>query len=120
MRFRPVLIVDDDPDLCALLQATLEGAGYPVYRASNGQEALSVLGSRSPLPGLILLDLMMPVMNGEEMLRALRTVHALAQIPVAVVTGTSEPKPSGVRSLLRKPIDVDTLMRIVAQSCGEA
>src|SRR6185436_10177759 len=102
MRPRPVLIVDDDPELCASLQATLEGAGYPVYRASNGQEALSVLGTQSPLPGLILLDLVMPVMSGEEMLRALRAVHALAEIPVAVVTGSSA-RPQGVGSLLKKP-----------------
>jgi two-component system, OmpR family, response regulator CpxR len=116
----PVMIVDDDPGLSASIQSVLEHAGYRVYCASNGREALELLGSVQPLPGLILLDLAMPIMNGEEMLRALHAVHALAAIPVTVVTGSKEPKPEGARALLRKPIDVDALLRIVGQAVDDS
>ena len=78
---RPVLVVDDDPDIRETLRFVLEDAGYPVYSAENGSEALAILSSGKELPGLILLDLMMPVMSGDEMLRALKAVHALAQDP---------------------------------------
>ncbi len=114
------MIVDDDPELSASLQSLLEGAGYRVYCASNGREALELLGTVEPLPGLILLDLAMPIMNGQEMLRALRAVHALAAIPVTVVTGSKQQKPDGASGLLRKPIDVDALLRIVGQAVDDS
>jgi CheY-like chemotaxis protein len=115
----PVMIVDDDPGLSASIQAVLESAGYRVYCASNGREAMELLGTVQPLPGLILLDLAMPIMNGQEMLRALQAVHALAAIPVTVVTGSKEQKPAGAGALLRKPIDVDALLRIVGQAVDD-
>jgi CheY-like chemotaxis protein len=115
----PVMIVDDDPGLSHALQSVLEAAGYQVYCATNGREALEMLGSVNPLPALILLDLGMPIMNGEEMLKALRAVHALAGIPVTVVTGSREKKPEGASALLRKPIDFDALLRIVGQAVDD-
>jgi two-component system, OmpR family, response regulator CpxR len=118
MECRPVLVVDDDPEIREMLRETIEDAGYPVYAAADGREALSVLETRQPTPGLILLDLMMPVMSGEEMLRALRAVHALAAIPVAVVTGTDRDRPTGAAALIRKPIDLTALLRVVQQNCG--
>jgi CheY-like chemotaxis protein len=116
MSAAPVMIVDDDPGLSSTLQSLLEGAGYRVYCASNGREALEMLGKVEPLPGIILLDLVMPIMNGEEMLKALRAVHALAAIPVTVVTGSREKTPEGARGMLQKPVDVDALLRIVGQA----
>ncbi len=115
---RPVLIVDDDPDIRETLRFVLEDAGYPVYSAENGKEALAVLASGKQLPGLILLDLMMPVMSGDEMLRALKAVHALAQIPVTVVTASGAPMPPLASGLLKKPVDLDVLLRIVERSCS--
>jgi CheY-like chemotaxis protein len=115
---RPVLVVDDDPDIRETLRFVLEDAGYPVYTAENGREALDVLAVARPLPGLILLDLMMPVMSGDEMLRALKAVHALAEIPVTIVTASGAPMPPLASSLLKKPVDLDVLLRIVEKSCG--
>src|SRR5262245_16233882 len=119
MGHRPVLIVDDDPDIRETLRFVLEDAGYPVYCAENGREALEVLADLERPPGLILLDLMMPVMSGHEMLRALKAVHALAQIPVTVVTASGAPMPPLATGMLKKPVDLDVLLRIVHKSCGD-
>ncbi len=116
---RPVLVVDDDPDIRETLRFVLEDAGYPVYSAENGEEALTVLSTANPLPGLILLDLMMPVMSGDEMLKALKRVHALAEIPVTIVTASGAPMPPLATGLLKKPVDLDLLLRVVARSCRD-
>src|SRR5271170_7855204 len=115
---RPVLVVDDDPDIRETLRFVLEDAGYPVYSAENGKEALAILATAEKLPGLILLDLMMPVMSGDEMLKALKQVKALAQIPVTIVTASGAAIPPLASGLLKKPVDLDVLLRIVERSCG--
>lgn len=81
----PILVVEDDSDIRETLQQVLELEGYRVATAANGHEGLAALetGER---PSLILLDLMMPVMSGAEMLDHLRTDERLADIPVVVVT----------------------------------
>jgi CheY-like chemotaxis protein len=80
----PVLVVEDDPDLRALLRRLLEPAGYAVLEAGNGQAALDQV--RSGRPGLVLLDLMMPEMDGFEFLGELRRDEVGRAIPVIVVT----------------------------------
>jgi two-component system response regulator CpxR len=116
---RPVLVVDDDPDIRETLRFVLEDAGYPVYSAENGKEALAILATAERLPGLILLDLMMPVMSGDEMLKALKQVKALAQIPVTIVTASGAPMPPLATGMLKKPVDLDVLLRIVERSCKD-
>jgi two-component system, OmpR family, response regulator CpxR len=118
MDTRPVLVVDDDPDIRETLRFVLEDAGYSVYLAANGKEALDLLASMDHPPGLILLDLMMPIMSGDEMLRALRAVHALAAIPVTIVTASGAPMPREATGILKKPVDLDALLRVVAKNCG--
>ena len=81
---RPILVVDDDPALRELLRRTLEREGYPVLEAADGRSALACIEER--LPGLILLDLMMPHMNGFELLTELRARPEWRGIPVVVVT----------------------------------
>jgi CheY-like chemotaxis protein len=120
MDTRPVLVVDDDPDIRETLRFILEDAGYRVYLAENGKEALALLAGAEPPPGLILLDLMMPIMNGDEMLRALKAVHALATIPVTIVTASGTPIPREASGMLKKPVDLDALMHVVAKNCGPA
>jgi two-component system, OmpR family, response regulator CpxR len=118
METRPILVVDDDPDIRETLRFVLEDAGYSVYLAENGKEALDLLAATEPPPGLILLDLMMPIMSGDEMLRALKAVHALATIPVTIVTASGAPMPKEASGLLKKPLDLDALLRVVAKNCG--
>jgi CheY-like chemotaxis protein len=72
-----------------------------------------------PRPGLIVLDLMMPVMSGWDFLATLRADKALSDIPVAVVTASgSRALPLGATCLLRKPIDLDTILGLVREHCG--
>lgn len=90
-----VLVVDDEPDVRALLRANLKSAGFDVLEASNGAEALSI--AKHDLPTVIILDLMMPEMNGIEVCRALRKHPPTSRIPILMLTAktTEEDKVAG-------------------------
>ena len=81
-----VLIVDDDPDAAGIVREVLEKEGWQVTTAHNGREALDLL-THGVVVHLILLDLVMPVMNGVELLRILKSYTRLAAIPVVVFSG---------------------------------
>ena len=83
-----VLIVEDDPDIVELLQYTLEREGYPVLVARNGEKGLSEAKRRKP--GLIVLDLMLPGLDGLEVCRALKGENATKSIPVLMLTAKGE------------------------------
>jgi CheY-like chemotaxis protein len=80
-----VLIVDDDPEVRDLVKTTLEGTGLKTHQAVNGRAAIDWLNN-NPLPSLILLDLMMPVMDGFEFLEEMRNDDELLDVPVVVLT----------------------------------
>ena len=115
-----ILIVEDDVAIRESLAELLEDEGYRVASAWNGEAALRSLRSSEP-PGLILLDLMMPVMNGWEFRQAQQLDPELAVIPVVVVSGDSGVEQKGAAlgavASLGKPIDVDLLLRIVDRYC---
>lgn len=110
-----VLIVDDDPGVREAMADLLDDAGYRTVTAADGEQALKLL-ARTPSPCLIVLDLVMPGMNGWDLWSSLRDDPELADIPVLVVTAAPETIP-GVR-VLRKPIDVDRLLGAIAEHCG--
>jgi CheY-like chemotaxis protein len=83
-----VLVTDDDEDLRLLCQVQLELGGFDVSQACNGREAIEV--ARASNPDLILLDLMMPVMDGWEALEQLKADPYLSRIPVFVITGKNQ------------------------------
>ena len=83
-----VLIVEDDPDIVELLQYTLEREGYPVMIARNGEKGLSEARRRKP--GLIVLDLMLPGLDGLEVCRALKGEDSTKSIPVVMLTAKGE------------------------------
>jgi CheY-like chemotaxis protein len=118
-RCRTILIVEDDAAIRTALQLALEMEGYSVKTASQGQEALELL-PRMDTPCLILLDLMMPIMNGWEFARALRQDMVLAPIPVALVTAYSEEASQfqGAQALIKKPVDLELLYQVVRKFCG--
>ena len=118
MACKAILVVEDDTDIREMLMLMLETEGYSVVGAAEGIEGLAVL-SRISAPCLILLDLMMPVMNGWQFLRAVRKDDILAVIPVVVVSAFSgQAQDEQVEAILRKPIDVDALMEFVKKYCG--
>lgn len=103
-----ILIVEDSLDLQALLGELFEQEDYKISRAMNGREALDYLASVRDLPSLILLDLMMPVMDGIEFREIQRKDPRLAKIPVVVMTADSNSQNKaaelGVSEIIRKPI----------------
>ncbi|MBD1997303.1 response regulator [Leptolyngbya sp. FACHB-541] len=111
-----ILVVDDLPDNYVLLQTVLETEGYQVEVADNGHAALQRIASYPP--DLVLLDVMMPGMNGFEVTRRIRQNPSLPFIPILLVTGYSEPTPAdgfdaGADGFIRKPIDFDDLLKRV-------
>jgi CheY-like chemotaxis protein len=112
-----ILIVDDDPDILAAARLVLECAGYDVRSAANGTEALSLLHQESAPCRLILLDLMMPVMNGWEFRAEQVRDPSLSAIPVVIMTGAGHAalraSPVGAADLLEKPVDLGTLLSTV-------
>jgi CheY-like chemotaxis protein len=95
-----ILVVDDEPDQRFILRRIFERAGHEVTDASHGVQALECV--RGWLPELVVTDMMMPVMNGHELIRRLRADPATAQIPILAVTGNGELADSA-DALLAKP-----------------
>lgn len=118
-RCMALLIVEDDEAIRSTMKMALEFENYQVFAAENGKEGLEIL-PKIPRPCLILLDLMMPVMDGWAFAEALEQDMILASIPVVVVTAFAEKAKTikKVRGLIKKPIDMDTLLDLVKQYCG--
>lgn len=116
-----VLVVDDDKNVCDLISAALKDQGYSTAVACNGKEALAYLRSPARHPSLILLDLMMPVMTGWEFRRAQQEDPALADIPVAIITGLNDMEGKaeaiGAVDVLYKPSRVETLTALADRFC---
>ena len=113
-----ILIVEDAKDIQTLLTRLLKGAGYSVTCASNGYDALKILGTGDELPGLILLDLMMPDMDGFQFRAAQESDSRLAEVPIVAMTayGDVESKAMqvGAKAYLKKPFsDIDTILKTV-------
>jgi CheY-like chemotaxis protein len=115
----PILVVEDDPDSRTMLTMALEYAGLPVVAATNGVEAFNL--ARRHQPSLILLDLMMPTMTGEEFRRAQLANAEIRNIPVVVVSAHHDAPLIAHRmrasGCLLKPIDFDKLAALVARYC---
>src|SRR5215217_8230205 len=116
-----ILIVDDHLSLQMLLTLIVEGAGYRGVTANNGQDALTYLHASTNLPGLILLDVAMPIMTGWDFLRAQQQDARLATIPVVLMTALDrfdhEEASANVVAYLKKPIDLDALEELVHAQC---
>lgn len=115
---RSILIVEDEFDIRETLKYALELEGFEVTTASNGKDGLERLPQMTK-PCLILLDLMMPVMNGWEFANTLQDDMVLATIPVIVVTAFAD-RAGGIpaKGVIKKPIDLDLLFATVHRYCG--
>jgi CheY-like chemotaxis protein len=123
MTHGPILIVDDDVDIREVLVEALEDQGFEVVSAADGQEALTVVRGLTAPPSAILLDLMMPVMNGYEFLEQRRNDAVLASIPVAIITaghGVDRDRLENVASIMRKPLDLPKLVDMLHEMRSSA
>ena len=119
-----ILVVDDSADNVAILSLDLQGQGYRVVTATNGEEAISV--ASATLPNLILMDISMPRLDGLGATRRIREKEALRDVPVIAVTafGTEgfqrAAYDAGVLGYLTKPIDFGRMHQLVARLLGSA
>ena len=118
-----VLVVDDEALIAMALEAALEDAGHRVATAANGRQGLERL-AEEPRPEIVLLDMMMPVMNGPAMLAAMAADPDLRGIPVIVLSSLPEEavraRAEGVAAILRKPYTAEQVLGAIARVLGEA
>jgi CheY-like chemotaxis protein len=116
-----VLVVDDDRDIRESMTEILADDGYCPLAAADGQDALERIRGLTGPPCLILLDMMMPVMDGWQFRRAQLEDRALRSIPIIVLTAHADAdkiaKEVGAVGFLRKPVSVDALMATVERFC---
>lgn len=115
-----VLVVEDEEVIRDTFRLALELEGYHVHTAGNGREALDLL-ARIPPPCLILLDLMMPVMNGWEFVEKVQKDAALDSIPIVIVSAYGEQaKAIRAKGVLPKPVDLRILVETVEKWCRKS
>jgi CheY-like chemotaxis protein len=110
---KTIVVVEDDEGIRETMAALLEDEGFAVLQADNGAAGLEAL-RQSPDTTLVLLDLWMPVMNGWQMMEALRADPELRTVPVVVISAAGEvPPPEGAMAFLKKPVRLETLLEAV-------
>jgi chemosensory pili system protein ChpA (sensor histidine kinase/response regulator) len=115
-----ILVVDDNDALRENITETLELEGYAVEGVASGPAALEVL-ARDPLPGVVLIDMLMPGMNGRELVTRLRRDPRLARLKVVLVSGLAPARDAlPVDAVLGKPFGVADLLRVIERLLAEA
>ena len=118
LRGAQVLLAEDNEINQQIAVELLSGAGAEVTVASDGRRALEALQRmRRQPPDLILLDLMLPVMDGWEFAGHVRSMDGLSHIPIAIISAFERDPPDGVIEYLRKPIKPEALLRLVGRHC---
>ncbi len=114
-----ILLVEDDDAIRESVSECLALEGYNVALAVNGAEALDWL-ERADRPAVVLLDMIMPVMTGAELLVRMRRNPMLASVPVVLMTAAMQKEPAAMsaQALLPKPFDLAELLQTVARFCG--
>lgn len=115
-----ILIVEDDADIRDTLEEVLTAEGYSVQVASNGQEALDCLRAAEHLPSLVLLDLMMPVKDGQAFREEQQRDPLLADLPIVIMSADAHIEERRIRmqvhAAIKKPFGIDLILRTVAQN----
>ena len=119
MEKHTVLVIEDEDEARHVLIQILRFEGFDVLGFSNGRDALNHLLAATQPPCLIVLDILMPIMNGRQVRAALLRDPRLAQIPVIAVTALEPSAASDLAAIrvLQKPIDVDALLEVVRENC---
>ncbi len=111
-----VLVVEDEEDLREMMRLALELNGYTVVTAADGRDALAAIARIDRLC-LVLLDLVMPGMNGWDFFAEFRARPALASVPVVVHSSAPNGAPAGVTRVVSKPLDLARLLAVVGEYC---
>jgi len=112
-----ILVVDDEPDVLLIVKTGMQAEGYDVVTASNGLDALAMV--KEEKPDVVILDVMMPLMDGFEVLAKLKEDDATAAVPVIMLTGLSERSKiqkaliSGIHFYVVKPFEFEELIQKV-------
>ena len=111
-----VLLVDDDPDMVAVIKVVLEAAGFACRTAENGETAIAIAAEEKP--ALVLLDMMMPIMNGWECAAELRRLYG-PTLPIVVATATERDEAwcaeVGADAVIGTPFDAQHLVDVVTE-----
>jgi len=117
-----ILVVEDEPLNRQVLREFLTAKRFTVLEAENGQTALDLLAQTTP--DLILMDMQMPVLSGEEAIAAIHAMPRLAGIPILALSGSTDrenhARGAGARGVLRKPVDRDELIRVLSELLGRS
>jgi CheY-like chemotaxis protein len=120
----PILVVDDDDDILRMTSFVLRQLGYAVKTASDGASGIATLEAEGKPPCLILLDLMMPVMDGAEFRNRMRTIPWAVDVPVVILSGDNElatkAAEMNVAGFEQKPISVERLAAVAVKYCRAA
>jgi CheY-like chemotaxis protein len=114
---KTIMVIDDEAENRVTVADLLELNGYMVMQAGNGSEALAQLKLGTPPPALILLDLIMPVMDGRAFIRRTRSRSWLARVPIVVMAEDAKPAPAitSAAAILKKPFGANTLLNCVGR-----
>ncbi len=114
---KSIMVIEDNDDVRTAMVEVLNMLGFSVHEASNGKEALELLTKISP-PGLIFLDLMMPIMDGATFYRELRNQKALNHVPVVIFSANADiVRIEGAVGHLKKPAELDDILVFVDRYC---
>jgi CheY-like chemotaxis protein len=116
---KKILVVDDEPDLLKVTLLRLKKTGYEVYSGTDGREVLDI--ARRVMPDLIILDVYLPVLNGDEVAKILKKDDELKHIPIILISATTgtlgeRAEKSGAVAYLTKPFDPEDLVGIVEKT----
>jgi CheY-like chemotaxis protein len=114
----PILVVDDDQEIRDAVGGILSDEGYRVEFADNGQTALEIL-EKGERPCIVLLDLMMPVMDGWVFMRRLRAATKFSDVPVVAITAVPRVQAPPTTGFLEKPLSLGPLLEMIEKYCHE-
>jgi two-component system, OmpR family, alkaline phosphatase synthesis response regulator PhoP len=119
---KKILVVDDEPDLLKVTLLRLKKTGYEVYSGTDGQEALDM--ARRVIPDLIILDVYLPVLNGDEVAKILKKDDKLKHIPIILISATTVTLgnlagESGAVAYFSKPFESENLVGIIEKTLGQ-
>jgi DNA-binding response OmpR family regulator len=119
---KTIVIIDDEFGLADVLAAALSDVGFRVHTASNGVQGLAIVAEY--LPDLVILDYMMPLLDGSSVLRTMKADERFADIPVLMMSSLPEPaiqvRCSGYVAFLRKPFDFDAVLSAIGRATASS